>query len=76
VTQLFSLRENAIAKEPGVPLSRRRSGKGPGSLQPEQVGGSAVRAEPTTWPTGLIGETPKLLDLQGGDFESWPLFRG
>jgi hypothetical protein len=52
---------------------------------------------PTTWPTGLIGETPKLLDLrdvrdleinvdfrrvyatvleEGGDFESWPLFRG
>src|SRR5690349_1083187 len=33
VTPLFPVPGNAISNEPGVPLSRKRSGKGPGSLQ-------------------------------------------
>jgi hypothetical protein len=37
VTLLYPVPGNAISNEPDVPLSRSRSGKGPGSLQPKRA---------------------------------------
>jgi hypothetical protein len=51
VTQLFSLLENAISNEPSAPPFRLPSLKGPGSLQPQQIDGTALRASVGgTWP--------------------------
>src|SRR5262249_2529742 len=45
VTPLFPVPGNAISNEPSAPLPRKHSGKGPGSLQPQQIGDPALRAE-------------------------------